>query len=799
MTKRLLAFSAALLMSIATLSAQQRTPIIYPAIEVTPEMQAAKDAARYVAPTHSPRNLVPPSCQNLQPVCIVPQAYHQLATSANVTAAHVTNPGNAYACLGSTPNPIWYYLQVDGAGNIDLQLNAQTDIDFIVWGPFPNVATAQAACGNYQAAQVTDCSFSGSNVEDINIPNAQVGEIYVLLITNFSNVAGIATLIQTNGTGTIGCDQFSSISGTIWDDNNNDCAASVGENGLSNLFVQSTYGFAPSNAQGEYAMIADQGTHNVSLIIPTYLQPLLSTTCANAYSLVFGSTPNDTTGIDFFVDALDCPYLTVDVSSSIRRRCMPGRTIVRYCNEGFATANNAQVFVQLPQHVHFVSASALHSIDPATGAYVFNVGNLPAGACGTITIADSVPCINGIMGDIQCVQAWITPNNDCVQDAQPVDPNEPWDRSSVRVNGSCVGGVARFVITNTGSSSNGNMQGTSEYRVYVDGLLVYTGTFQIAGGATLTIDVPATGGVIRLEADQRPNHPGNSRPNDVVTGCGGSGNTDDFADWLAFNSQPTDDSDVHIEEDCLPVVDSYDPNDKQVTPAGIGSTHAVLPNTQLDYTIRFQNTGNAPALRVVIRDTLSAHFDINSLQLGVHSHNYNFYLDGTPQQPILVFDHLNINLIDSASNPLASQGFIKLKLTPRADVPLGTVIENSAAIYFDYNAPIITNTAWITISDPIAGTPIEVSILSTSELQNASFSLQAFPNPTSNSLNIDLRAITGEPIRLSLFSANGQLIQQTFAPAGSLHTLDMQDLSTGIYLLQATNEQGTTTLRVLKK
>jgi len=118
-----------------------------------------------------------------------------------------------------------------------------------------------------------------------------------------------------------------------------------------------------------------------------------------------------------------------------------------------------------------------------------------------------------------------------------------WDKSSVRVTGSCMGdSIVRFVIHNTGVFGNGDMDGPSEYRVFIDGGLVVTSNYQIQGGKDLILDFPANGQTIRLEADQRPGHLGLSRPNDVVEACG-------VIILGSVASQPTDDEDLEIEEE----------------------------------------------------------------------------------------------------------------------------------------------------------------------------------------------------------------------------------------------------------
>lgn len=771
-------------------------PVQYPAIEVTPAMQAAKNLL--VPPTGTVENMNGlPTCNPLAPICTAPGLYYSLTTNANAPQAHQLNPGNQYDCLATTPNPMWYYIRVFNGGDIIMNLTAQMDIDYAIWGPFPDVATAEAICGNYPTP--INCSYSASNIEQPTIMGAQSGQIYVLLMSNFANIVQTATLTQIGGTGTMGCDGFSSINGTAWNDANLDCVGNAGDSPMPGLYIQSNLGYAITDTAGQYGIVADSGVHTVQALIPAYLQPLVTPICDTMYTIGFGNTPVDTMGFDFHNDVLECPYLTVDVSSNRRRRCFQNFTTVEYCNEGFADATNVQVYVQLPQYVNFVSADMPYTLD-ANGAYVFNIGNLAMGQCGTINIVDSVSCLPGIMGTVQCIEAWITPANSCVEAADTINPNDPWDQSSMMVTGYCIGdSVAQFVIHNTGDPVDGDMEGPSEYRIYVDGVLVYTGTFQIAGGADYIIQVPATGGTIRLEADQRPNHPGYSHPNDVVQGCGDATNTNALADWLAFNAQPTDDADVAIEEDCMPILDSYDPNDKQVSPGGVGEDHIVLPNTVLDYTIRFQNTGNAYAYRVIIRDTLSLDFDLSSLQLGVASHAYDFYLTGTTQ-PIMVFDHKNINLPDSFSNPLGSQGFVKYKLAPRSTTPLGTVIENRAGIYFDFNDPIITNTAWVTVDLIPVGPTIDVTIVSntTNTIAPQSLDVQVYPNPTSGQLFLDLRQIVAEG-SLGIYTLNGQLLNQQTLDNQRYTSLDMSDLPAGIYMLQVISQDQVAVLKVVKR
>jgi gliding motility-associated-like protein len=119
--------------------------------------------------------------------------------------------GPNYDCLGTQGNPSYFSLTIEQTGAIDFTLDntANIDIDFIVWGPFSSPAAASLACdsmgqGN-QWGDVADCSYSGLGQEQVTIPAAQAGEIYILMVTNYSNVATSIFSNQNSGTGSIAC------------------------------------------------------------------------------------------------------------------------------------------------------------------------------------------------------------------------------------------------------------------------------------------------------------------------------------------------------------------------------------------------------------------------------------------------------------------------------------------------------------------------------------------------------------------------------------------------------------------
>jgi hypothetical protein len=135
------------------------------------------------------------------------------------------------------------------------------------------------------------------------------------------------------------------------------------------------------------------------------------------------------------------------------------------------------------------------------------------------------------------------------------------------------------------------------------------------------------------------------------------------------------------------VIGSYDPNDKLVTPAVIDLLDIDSTQTAtIEYTIRFQNTGTAEAFFVRVLDTLSQALNPATFELIATSHpsEITFHDNHTIEW---FFD--NIMLPDSFSNEPESHGFIQFRIQT---LPLSEpfILENEAAIYFDFNEPVIT-------------------------------------------------------------------------------------------------------------
>ncbi|HEY0976692.1 MAG TPA: T9SS type A sorting domain-containing protein [Flavobacteriales bacterium] len=221
---------------------------------------------------------------------------------------------------------------------------------------------------------------------------------------------------------------------------------------------------------------------------------------------------------------------------------------------------------------------------------------------------------------------------------------------------------------------------------------------------------------------------------------------------------------------CYPVVNSYDPNDKAVTPQGTGPMGAIDPGVRtLDYLIRFQNTGNAPAFNVFIDDTLDTDLDLAGLQVMGHSHPMELDIR---EGRVLRFRFDDIMLPDSANDEPNSHGFVAYRIPIRSDAAPGTVITNTAHIFFDLNPAVITNTTINTIE------------LSTAvgEQSAQGDMLRLHPNPTADRLTVH-SSLQASGTVAQLFDQQGRSVLHI--PLGPERTtIDTHMLDAGVYILR---------------
>lgn len=140
-------------------------------------------------------------CSNSSPFC-TDNGLYQFPAGVN---AGVGEPGPYYACLGTRPNPAWYYLRILDPGDMDIYMYStpRVDIDFCCWGPFDDPLSPCPL--GMSRDKVVDCSYSTNWEETCSIQNSQSGEYYILLITNYSNQSCNINFSKIGGDATTDC------------------------------------------------------------------------------------------------------------------------------------------------------------------------------------------------------------------------------------------------------------------------------------------------------------------------------------------------------------------------------------------------------------------------------------------------------------------------------------------------------------------------------------------------------------------------------------------------------------------
>jgi hypothetical protein len=569
---------------------------------------------------------------------------------------------------------------------------------------------------------------------------------------------------------------LNTIEGNIFNDENLDCLKDVSESFFSNVsFVnnwkikfkeqgsleESVY-YSINDTNG-YRINVPNGDYEVSLIPPN--SNWITNCTSSAFESFSFSGPGAKITHDFAVKPSNsCAHLTVDIGTSEINPCFRNTYSVKYCNEG-TQAESASIAIEFDDNIVPLSSTVAWTAQGNT--YTFDVGTVGIGECGRFYLTDSISCLTPI-GSVNCARATISPNLNC----EILDNS--WDKSSVSVTGECQGDSSVcFTILNTGDAPEGDMMAPSEYRIYENNALAFTGNFQLNGQESIEICWLSNGNTVRLEADQRPGHPGNSHPRETIENCG-QGGTPGYALQV-----PEDDLDPFIAEFCLAATSSHDPNDKSVFPAGITENHNISLSTyHLSYHINFQNTGDDTTHWVIVRDTISPYLNLESFKAGASSHDYRVeMLDNR----VVEFRFEDLKLVDSLTNEEESKGWVQFEIDRDTALAEGTIISNNAGIIFDYNAPIITNSAFVILSDTV----LTLSNLSLYKLQLSVLQTKVYPSPFSNLLIIE-----GSQLQSCFIydQVGRQLIHYNLS--NNLESVNTCHLPAGTYFVKVTCRKG---------
>ena len=211
---------------------------------------------------------------------------------------------------------------------------------------------------------------------------------------------------------------------------------------------------------------------------------------------------------------------------------------------------------------------------------------------------------------------------------------------------------------------------------------------------------------------------------------------------------------------------SWDPNNKTVSPIGQGADGAIADNQLLTYTVNFRNDGTAPAVNVVIHDTLSPNLDLTTFKMLGASSPFTMQLNGN----VAIWKFNGIMLPDSAVDAQGSRGFVSYWIAPLQGLPQGTQITNTAQVYFDYNAGVTTNTTLNTID----------YTLSINDLAQTNVTITLQPNPFSDYTVIKIQGADA-PYEMKIYDMLGQQVAGEIAGSNTI-TINRNNLASGVYM-----------------
>lgn len=691
-----------------------------------------------------------------------------------------------YATIGTAPNRTFVvqYEEVNpsvysGMVSFQIRLNESDFSVDVVYGNcfFPMQPASNARGYNTIGLRgTTPADFSSITTDSIFNWNAPLLADSIHKVMRSSGTIGQATTtVPVSGRyyrwGPASVPVLCHIGGRAYHDANENCVYDSGDTKLQNHTISidngQTITFTDTN--GLYYTAVDTGTH---LVAQSVLQgPTWAPVCPSTgfYTVVL-PTPGDSSLANDFADTVNyCYYPVVDIVTNRQRRCNTMNIYnVSYRNLGIVNAAAAYIEIEFdPEIVPYFSTLPWTSVSGNT--YTFQLGTLAPLSHGTFLIRDSVKC-SAVMGQAVSARAEIFPHSDCVA------ASLNWDSSDVEVSGQYFTGsdTLFFFISNVGT---GSMSSPSQYRIYEDDILLTAAPFQLPSLGMLTLGLPATGRTLRVEADQLPFFPSLSQPRYFQEMCG----TPPYSlGHIATVAQ--DDDDDYVSIDVKEVTYSFDPNEKLVFPSGVGAQHYINPEDKLKYIVNFQNTGNDTAYTVVVKDTIDVNtVDITTLRPISASHAYTVEIKNN----VAIWTFNNINLVDSHTNEPLSHGFLSFEIQQRTNTP-GTVINNSAAIYFDDNLPVITNTAFVTIALKQLTTGI-----SKAEVEGTQFDL--YPNPAKTELYIHVADF--EPTAVMVYDVNGHTV--LMQPYSS--RLSIAQLSAGMYYMQVSGNGHTAYKKFVKE
>ena len=341
---------------------------------------------------------------------------------ANTHQGIQAQAGNSYVCLGSRPNPTWFYLPISRAGNINLMIQQSTDIsfttgsldvDYICYGPFTSPTTP--CNGQLTADKIVSCSFSAAAIEYPVIPNAQPGQYYLIMTTNFSNRAGFIKITEMPTTvGAINC---SGLRLNAFLDLNSNGTQDTGEQN----FPLGQFHYEVNQNGNAHHLIAPSGVYNIYDINPANSYNISYTINSN-YTANYTVTPSSYSNVNVVVGSgmqvYNFPVRVTNNYADIAtilvptQQPRPGFTYTNriiYTNLGTQTVASGTITFTKDARVTITSNTQTGTVTTPNG-FTYNFTNLLPFEVRIMTVTMQVPTIPVVaLGNLLTNSVSITP------------------------------------------------------------------------------------------------------------------------------------------------------------------------------------------------------------------------------------------------------------------------------------------------------------------------------------------------------------------------------------------------------
>lgn len=599
-----------------------------------------------------------PNCNNAS-VC---SQANSLCSSLGIPFPNTTNlpSTGALGCLNTTPNPTWFVMPISQSGTINLMIQQSTDInfslnnldvDYVVLGPYTNPTTP--CNGQITPNYVVSCSYSSNNVEYPVISNAQAGQYYLIMVTNYSNQPGYIKIndLGSASTGAINC---SGLRLNAFLDSNNNGTKDLGEQNFP-------------LGQFHYEVNTNGITHHITS--PTGVYNIYDTNATNSYSLSY---------------TIDPAYVG-----------LYNITTPSYSN------------------VHVVVGSGMANY------------NFP------ITVAQSYSDLVTVVVPVNAPRPGFIYENKIIYTNLGNQNIASGSINFVKDANVTISSVSQAGVTMLANGFSHNFTNLAPFEVRTISVYMQVPTIPtVAAGQLLT----NTATITPIAGDVVP-----------------SNNTSSLSQII---------------------VNAYDPNDKMESHGEKILYSSFTSNDYLTYTIRFENTGTASAINVRINDVLDSKLDETTVRTVSSSHSY--ILDRVGNNLNWKFD--DIMLPVSIANTSTGKGYVTFQVKPKPGYALGDIIPNTAAIYFDYNPAIITNTF---------NTEFVASLTSN---EFASTNLAVYPNPAHEAITIQLNS-NNYIKQIQLVDMLGRVIKkENYSSTNYSEVMNLKEVGSGTYFVEVTTD-----------